>query len=126
MWQSNRPGSSAFPPHSTASSPSRPGPTSTMRPSSITTSASAIPAPVPSKTRPPRNTVLVITPPDPEARTIDDGPDPTAEGTTGTMATEVQVARRSNAYELFILVLTVLSLVIMVALFLPVSGPEKQ
>jgi voltage-gated potassium channel len=46
--------------------------------------------------------------------------------TTATMATEGQVARRSNAYELFILVLTVLSLVIMVALFLPVSSATKQ
>ena len=34
--------------------------------------------------------------------------------------------RRSNAYELFILVLTVLSLVIMVALFLPVNDATKQ
>jgi len=40
--------------------------------------------------------------------------------------TEVHVARRSNAYELFILVLTVLSLVIMVALFLPLSAATKQ
>jgi voltage-gated potassium channel len=42
------------------------------------------------------------------------------------MGTEGHVARRSNAYELFILVLTVLSLVIMVALFLPVSPATKQ
>ena len=39
MWQSNSPGRSAFPVTSTPSSPSRPGPTSTIRPPSMTTSA---------------------------------------------------------------------------------------
>jgi voltage-gated potassium channel len=44
-----------------------------------------------------------------------------------TPATEAEAApRRSNAYELFILVLTVLSLLIMVALLLPVSAPTEQ
>src|ERR671917_25394 len=41
VWQSNSPGSRQRPPRSTASSPSRPGPTATTRPPSTTTSASA-------------------------------------------------------------------------------------
>src|SRR5215207_8006971 len=60
VWQSNSPGSRWRPPTSTASSPSSPGPTSRMRPSSTSRSASAGGAPVPSKTRPPRSSVLVI------------------------------------------------------------------
>src|SRR5262245_9865033 len=59
VWQSNSPGSTARPAQSTRSSPSRPGPTSTMSPSSTTTSASARAAPVPSKTAPPANSILV-------------------------------------------------------------------
>jgi voltage-gated potassium channel len=42
------------------------------------------------------------------------------------MATPADRTRRSNAYELFILVLTVLSLMIMVALYLPLDAPTKQ
>src|SRR5215218_6011817 len=60
VWQSNSPGSRWRPATSTASSPSSPGPTSRMRPSSTSRSASAGGAPVPSKTRPPRSSVLVI------------------------------------------------------------------
>jgi hypothetical protein len=58
-WQSNSPGSTVNPAQSTASSASRPVPTSTMRPSSTTTSARAGAAPDPSKTSPPVNTVRV-------------------------------------------------------------------
>src|SRR5438105_12450473 len=63
IWQSNRPGSSDFPSHSIASSPSSPVPTATIRPSSITRSASESGAPLPSKTRPPLNSVLIARPP---------------------------------------------------------------
>jgi voltage-gated potassium channel len=42
------------------------------------------------------------------------------------MAADTEGPRRSNAYELFILVLTVLSLVIMVALFLPINAATRQ
>src|SRR5829696_9766545 len=59
VWQSNSPGSRWRPPTSTASSPSSPGPTSTIRPPSMSTSASAGGVPVPSKTTPPVSSVLV-------------------------------------------------------------------
>src|SRR5215207_1175977 len=54
------PGSTAWPVQSTASSPSRPGPTSTILPSATTTSATSGAAPVPSNTEPPRNTTRTI------------------------------------------------------------------
>src|SRR5829696_2181173 len=62
VWQSNSPGSRWRPPTSTASSPSSPGPTPRMRPSSTSTSAAAGGAPVPSNTRPPQSSVLVMGP----------------------------------------------------------------
>src|SRR5947208_8569924 len=55
---SKRPGRSVEPLTSTCSSPSSPTPTSAICPSTTATSASASAAPVPSKTRPPANTVL--------------------------------------------------------------------
>ena len=54
VWQSNSPGRTALPARSTRSSPSSPTPTSTMRPSSTTTSATDGSAPVPSTTVPER------------------------------------------------------------------------
>src|SRR5205823_5603773 len=53
---------SVDPATSTCSSPSSPTPTSTICPSTTATSASATAAPVPSKTRPPANTVLTWAP----------------------------------------------------------------
>src|SRR6056297_605328 len=53
------PGVTSRPPASISVSPSRPVPISTMRPSAIAMSATAGAAPVPSKTVPPRSTVLV-------------------------------------------------------------------
>src|SRR3972149_5632585 len=59
VWQSKRPGSTARSSSCPPPPPSSPGPTSTIRPSSTTTSADASVA-VPSNTRPPLKTVRVI------------------------------------------------------------------
>ena len=59
-WQSKKPGDTNPPEQSTDSSPSRPGPTSTMRPSSTTTSPSVGAAVVPSYTKPPVKRVRVM------------------------------------------------------------------
>src|SRR5437763_2428327 len=64
LWQSNMPGNSVRPETSTRSSPSRPGPTSTTSPFSITTSASATVSDRGSKTAPPLRRVRATRHPD--------------------------------------------------------------